>query len=49
MLGKTKAFSLVKAGSSDAADVATIAQHFAVEIKELEPTDSAFEAVFLKK
>jgi hypothetical protein len=35
MLRETQAFSLVKAGSSDAADVATIARHFAVEIKEL--------------
>ena len=48
MLGKTKAFNLVKAGSSEAADVATIARHFAVEIKELAPTEVAFEAEFPK-
>jgi len=49
MLGKTKAFNLVKAGSSEEADVATIARHFDVVIKDLEPTDTAFEAEFSEK
>ncbi len=48
MLGKTKAFNLVNARSGEVADVATIARHFAVEIKELAPTESAFEAEFPK-
>jgi hypothetical protein len=46
MLRETQAFSLIKAGSSDAADVGTIARHFAVEIKELAPTELAFKAEF---
>ena len=46
MLGKTKAFNLVKAGSSDAADVATIARHFAVTIKDVPPSESGFEVEF---
>ena len=46
MLAKTKAFNLVKAGSRDAADVAAIARHFDVEIEELAPNESAFDAKF---
>ena len=46
---RTKAFNLVKAGSSEVADVATIARHFDVVIKGLEPTDTAFEAEFSEK
>jgi hypothetical protein len=42
MLGKTKAFSLVK----DVADVDAIARHFDVTIKEVPPSDSGFEAEF---
>ena len=46
MLGKTKAFSLVKAGSRDVADVDAIARHFDVTIKEVPPSESGFEAEF---
>jgi hypothetical protein len=46
MLGKTKAFSLVKAGSRDVADVDAIARHFDVTIKEVPPSDAGFEAEF---
>jgi hypothetical protein len=46
MLGKTKAFSLVKAGSTDVADVDAIARHFDVTIKEVPPSESGFEAEF---
>jgi len=42
MLGKTKAFSLVKAGSRDVADVDAIARHFDVTIKEVPPSESGF-------
>jgi hypothetical protein len=49
MLGKTKAFNLVNARSGEVEDVKTIALHFTVVIKGLEPTETAFEAEFSEK